>query len=171
MGMFGIDDNEAKVTVITGTNRDYTQVKKYDISIKIWLPEIVRNSLNEMCKYIDTNLSDIIRQTLFLYLYGRYDLMSLVEKGEHDFTLNANIMFSLSEPTKTKYINRTSELGKNMYGIKVSISSKMKEDLLILAEKLGLTLSVFIREILISNLFGHTYLHEREELLALYVEI
>ncbi len=59
----------------------------------IWLPEIVRNPLEEMCSYVDSTLLDIIRQTLIIYLYGRYDLMALVERGEHDFTLNANKMY------------------------------------------------------------------------------
>jgi len=42
--------------------------------------------------------------------------------------------------------------------------------LTILADKLGLTLSVFVRGILISNLFGHTYLYERKALIAMQVE-
>ncbi|MCP3850191.1 MAG: hypothetical protein GY694_08155, partial [Gammaproteobacteria bacterium] len=49
---------------------------------------------------MDSTLLDIIRQTLIIYLYGRYDLMALVERGEHDFTLNANKMFSVSEKFK-----------------------------------------------------------------------
>lgn len=46
----------------------------------------------------------------------------------------------------------------------------MNEDLQKLADKTGLKLSHFIHEILISNLFGHTYLSEREEMISFRIE-
>ena len=46
----------------------------------------------------------------------------------------------------------------------------MKEDLQEFAYQTNLKLSHFIREILISNLFGHTYLPERDEMFNFRIE-
>jgi len=152
--------------IITGTTRDYSALKTNDVALKIWLPESVNIAIKEMSSYTNTTNSDLIRQTLFTYLYGRYDLMASIEKGEHDFALNSPPVFSRRENSE----NRTPELGKNTYDEKVWIAKKMKNDLQELADKTDLALSHFIREILISNLFGHTYLYERNEMINFRVE-
>ncbi|WP_198265694.1 hypothetical protein [sulfur-oxidizing endosymbiont of Gigantopelta aegis] len=140
-------------------------MKKYEVALKIWLPETVKLALIEMCSFADASLSDIIRQTLFTYLYGRYDLMHSIEKGEHDFSFNASVKYS-KVSTKSDKV----ELGKNAFDVKVWIAIKMKNDLQQLADKTGLKLSEFIREILISNLFGLTYLPEHDEMILLRIE-
>jgi len=142
---------------ITGTGRSYSMLDTYDTALKFWLPEAMEIALTEMCSNAHTTRSDIIRQTLFTYLYGRYDLFSLIERGDTRFALSSPILFSKSVSTE----NKTPELGKNTEDVKVWIAKQMKDDLQALADKSNLTLSHFIREILISNLFGHTYLPER----------
>ncbi len=161
-------DSEEHYYSITGTNRDFSSVKTYDIALKIWLPEATKIALQEMCSFVDTTMSDIIRQTLFTYLYGRYDLMASIERGEQDFNLSHPIRFSRSGGKSSN--NNSPELGKNRYDVKVWIATRMKNDLQLLADKADVTLSEFVREILISNLFGHTYFPERNELLLLTIE-
>jgi len=157
--------------ILTGTPRNFSALKTNDIVLKIWLPESIKVALNEMTSYTDTSNSDFIRQTLFTYLYGRYDLMASIEKGEHDFALNGSIKFSKqASPPNDEVKNRTPELGKNTYDIKVWISTKMKDDIQALADKSELKLSHFIREVLISNFFGHSYLSERNELINFRIE-
>jgi hypothetical protein len=53
------------------------------------------------------------------------------------------------------------ELGKNVAPIKVWIPKRMKTNLQSLAEHAGLTLSNYVREILISRLLGHGMLPQR----------
>jgi len=147
---------EAQKSTITGTGRDYSVLDTYDTALKFWLPEAMEIALTEMCNYACTTRSDIIRQTLFTYLYGRYDLFGMVESGNTEFALKTPVLYSKSGTAK----NKTSELGKNTEDVKVWIAKQMKDDLQTLADKHDLTLSHFIRETLISHLFGHIYLPE-----------
>ena len=151
-------DSSTQKSIITGTGRDYNSLDTYDIALKFWLPEVMETALNELCEYTQTTRSDIVRQILFSYLYGRYDLVKSIEKSELEFSLNDTPLFSRS----TSLENRTPELGKNIEDVKVMIAHQMKEDIEQLANKANLSLSHFIREIMISNLFGHSYLPERE---------
>jgi len=146
---------------ITGTGRNYSNLDNYDTALKFWLPEVMNTALIEMSNHVSTTRSDIIRQTLFTYLYGRYDLIGLIEKDDSNFALTApaQVLFSRAPSTE----NRTPELGKNTEDVKVWIAKQMRDDLQSLADKAGINLSHFIREILISNLFGHTYLPDRKE--------
>jgi len=89
------------------------------------------------------------------------------EKDEQDLSSYDTPSFSISSNTN----NRTPELGKNTYDVKVWIAKLMKNDLQQLADETNLKLSHFIREIIISSLFGHTYLPEREKIILLRVEI
>jgi len=47
----------------------------------------------------------------------------------------------------------------------------MKEDIQALADKAAISLSEMIREIIISMLFGHTYLSARKELMQMEIEV
>lgn len=52
-------------------------------------------------------------------------------------------------------------LGKNIIPVKLFLPNKIKSDLQKLADKAGIPLSTFVREILISHLLGHTLWQER----------
>ncbi|HIG79933.1 MAG TPA: hypothetical protein EYG50_01670 [Cycloclasticus sp.] len=165
----GDDNDEAPAPeyIISTTGRHYDGLDNNDIAIKIWLPEVLSLALDEMASYTSSSKSDLLRQTFFSYLYGRYDLMGLIERGDHRFALNPPPMFSrqAKEPSEaSQIINRTPELGKNTEDVKVWIPGQIKSDLQTLADESGYTLSHFIREVLISTLFGRTYLSEPEKL-------
>jgi hypothetical protein len=84
-----------------------------------------------------------------------------IERGDHRFALNDPILYSRQAKEAsddTPIINRTPELGKNTEDVKVWVPSQIKSDLQKLADESGYTLSHLIREVLISTLFGHTYL-------------
>ena len=55
-------------------------------------------------------------------------------------------------------------LGKNIVPLKLFLHEKMKADLQVLADKAGLPLSQFVREILVSHFLGHTVWPERNTL-------
>lgn len=160
--------------IITGTKRDYSSIVRYDVALKVWLPEGIDLALKEMSDFSNTPVSTILRQTLYTYLYGSYDQMYAIEKNRDNFISEGTSL--ASKPYSLSYIpdissNRTPELGKNTYDVKLWIAKKMKEDLQKLADDTKIKLSVFIREILISKLFGHTYLSEREEMLSFRIEV
>jgi len=172
--------SDTNKNIITGTTRDYSDLLKYDTTLKVWMPEapmvalaeIISLNNKDVSDYAVLSISDYIRKILFLYLYGQYDLAAASERGNLEFTYTEDYGgggFNFSKIPQVK--NRTIELGKNNYDLKIKIANKMKSDLQQLADKSDLKLSMFIREILISSLFGHAYLSERDEMIPLMVEI
>jgi len=161
------------------TDRDYTDLLETgDVAIKFWLPDLVGIMLNQSCEFADTTRSDFIRQNLFIYLYGRYDLMGLLEQRKHYYRLDppSHIMFSRSAAPKNDTVSEPEpdilqDLGKNTEDLKVWIPVKMKEDIQKLADKASISLSEMIREIIISTLFGHTYLSARKELMQMEIKV
>jgi len=170
------EDEDEPVYTITQTDRDYSGLlEQGDVAIKFWLPELMDTVLNELCCKFDTSRSDLIRQTLFTYLYGRYDLIGFVERNDRHYQLNGTVRFSraprspdtVSEPEP----DIMQDMGKNTEDLKVWIPVKMKQDIQILADKASISLSEMIREIIISTLFGHTYLSARKELMQMEIEV
>jgi len=152
---------------MTGTDRDYTDLlQQGDVALRFWLPELIGRVLDEMCTELNTTRSDLIRQTLFTYLYGRYDLLVMKRKDEKSYQLNPPYSYSAREPDI-----RSNMDNKNIEDLKVWIPDRMKVDLQKIAEPAGLSLSETIREIIISSLIGHTNLPSRKEMLQLKVEL
>ena len=154
--------------LLSGTDSDYTELSNYTVTLKVWFPEVVREVLNELSEHNNESISTIVRRTLYVYLYGSYDHMVQTERALNAFRLNES---GVSESRDLTTNNRTPELGKNAHNTKVWIAIKMKEDLQELADTSGMKLSVFVRELLISNLFGHTYLPERDEMVDFRVKV
>jgi len=175
---YEVDKAEDEPTyTITQTDRDYSDLlEKGDIAIKFWLPEIMGNILDQERSYTDTYRSDLIRQYLFMYLYGRHDLWGLLERKVFHYKLNRPVMFSKIKAAPGDLVAEPEpdimqDLGKNIEDLKVWIPRKMKEDIQALADKAAISLSEMIREIIISMLFGHTYLSARKELMQMEIEV
>jgi hypothetical protein len=172
-------EEDLPVRHITMTDRDYADLLETgDVALKFWLPDLVGIMLDQSCKFANTTRSDFIRQNLFIYLYGRYDLMGLLEQRNHYYRLDppSRMMFSRSAAPKSDTVSEPEpdimqDLGKNTEDLKVWIPVKMKEDIQKLADKASISLSEMIREIIISTLFGHTYLSARKELMQMEIEI
>lgn len=146
--------------VLTGTGRDYTVMAENDRALKVHLPEAAWNALDELREKHRSNFSTLVRHVLFLYLYGRYDLIALLEREKTQFDL-------IDHGSSGRFMrvpgaeNRTADLGKNTRDIKSWIPSLMYADLEQAAIERGIPLSVFTREIIVSYLFGHVALPER----------
>jgi len=166
---------EESTYTIAQTDRDYSDLLEYgDVAIKFWLPELMDTVLAELCTKFNTSRSDLIRQTLFTYLYGRYDLIGLVERNDRHYQLNGAVKFSrapapdsVTEPEP----DLMQDMGKNTEDLKVWIPIRMKEDIQKLADKASISLSEMVREIIVSALFGHTYLSARKELMQMEIEV
>lgn len=134
------------------SGRDYGALKEDDAALKFWLPESVEKKIDEMCSFQDTSASDLIRQILFIHLYGRYDLFGLIERQIEAFNLNqktvvvmeSNVDYEPPEPVE-----------KSIADFKVWLPAKMKADILLLAGRAGKKPSAYIREVIITHLFGH----------------
>jgi predicted DNA-binding protein len=135
------------------SGRDYDQLDICDSAIKFWLPETVEKKIDEMCSFQDTSASDLIRQILFIHLYGRYDLFGLIERQNHTYQLNSLPKFSLR--SIDHLVPLPIPIEKNIADVKVWVPAKMKEDILMLAKDAGKKPSAYVRETIITHLFGH----------------
>lgn len=141
------------------SNRNFDQLKECDVALKFWLPEYVERMIDRMCSFQDTSVSDLIRQIFFIHLYGRYDLFGLIERQDQTYNLQTRerVRFSLRALSVEEEVARSIE-GKNTRNIadvKVWVPAKMKDDIRQLAQKAGKKPSVYVREVIITHLFGH----------------
>ena len=139
------------------SGRNYEELNECNVALKFWLPETVENKIDEMCSFQDTSASDLIRQILFIHLYGRYDLFGLIERQIETFDLNnshpqysVKVVMDISD----NYSN-PEPVEKSIADFKVWIPAKMKADIIFLAQKSGKKPSSYIREVIITHLFGH----------------
>ena len=167
---------------VTMTNRDYTPLTKDDdVVIKFWLPELLGTIIEETSSMLKITRSDLVRQLLFSYLYGRYDWLGFFERraqepartidvGRDEFSVPTFMRLQSDGDEKARK-QIVKDLGKNIEDLKVWIPRKIKEDIDELAGKANLSCSEMIREIMLSSLIGHTYLPARSELLQIKIEL
>lgn len=145
---------ETKSTCINLSGRNYDELSVCDTTLKIWLSESVEIKLNEMCCFVDTTMSDIIRQVLFIHLYGRYDLFGLIERQDKTFNLNQGIRCKLPDVSPTN--DEISKMRENYVAdIKLWIPKRMKDDLQLLADRANKKVSSYAREVILAHLFGN----------------
>lgn len=135
-----------------------------DASIKLWLPPSIKDRLDEVCTYIDTSVSDFLRQVLFIHMYGRVDFLGLLQ-AKHPTALNSHIDTGIVPDTspqveievksvkKVKVTKNGPE--KSTSSVKIWVPSKLKTDLDQLALKNKASLSDYARHVIITHLLGN----------------
>jgi predicted DNA-binding protein len=168
-----LNDRESFTALHEGDNRLLPDMTNYSGELRVWLPTTVSVALGDMSDETNQTVSAYLREFFAYYLYGAHDFIRMqkeftgvfykMEKHSADLAVYQesmseyeDIMFSRSSATES-----IPDLGKNIVPLKVYIAAKMKEDLQVLADKAGIPLSTFVREILVSNLLGHTFWAER----------
>ena len=161
---------------MTGVNYE-GDLFQCDVALKIWLPESIEANLDEISDFLNISVSDFIRQIIFLHLYGRYNLLGYVERHMFMFTdpdwVVTSTRYSLAirpasettsaplqppqipQPDIPKVVVREPAEEPKINGRKVFIPTRMKEDLLVLAQKKHHPLSEYTRRVIITHLFGH----------------
>ena len=138
--------------VISQTGRNYSALSENDTSLKFWIPEPLEKKIDELCSFFDTSASDFIRQVLFIHLYGRYDLVGLIERQDNRFDLTPRQQFKFSLRMQCEDSpSSTPSPPKNIADIKVWLPAGMKTDLQELANRRSMKLSRYIRLVLISH--------------------
>ena len=147
---------------------DFSDLGEHSAALKIWLPEPVKHSLDEISERSDLSVSVFLRQFLAIHCYGLYAFYQMIEITLNLFkdidSSGIRYSFAREEPPEGKKRVDTYwvvELGKNVAPIKLWIPNRMKADLKTLAEHVGLTPSNYVREILVSRLLGHGMLPQR----------
>jgi len=165
---------EQEHTIAMTGRHDYQQLFRCDAALKIWLPPSIDKMLCEISRFQNTTVADFIRQVLFVHLYGRYDFLGYVERNLHYFydpgaVLDA-VEYSLTTDDDCHSTGRFSFFGKKKQSpppppppsqekreaaLRIPIPSKMKNDLVTMAEQDYLPVSELARRIISIHLLGY----------------
>lgn len=132
--------------------RDYSNLNEQGAQLRIWLPEPARVAMEEMAEMAESSMTVYLTEYFASYLYGEHELQRMQEKR-----------IGLYEPSRVKYSRMSTgprdipTLGKNIYALKIFVPEKIKQALMQLAERAGLTLGEFARGLICAHLFGQAY--------------
>lgn len=139
---------------------------KHDRALKFWLPEPARQALEDLAKRQGQSMSELLRQFLFQHCYGVYAHALLMDKrAAQNDSIDTDIRYSRRYVAKKDPTYWVPELGKNVTSLKIWMSNQMYADLEALARHSSITVSQYVREIVISRLLGHGTLPKRPEML------
>ncbi|OAI09361.1 hypothetical protein A1359_02255 [Methylomonas lenta] len=150
-------ENNCALTALYEGDRGISELHHNDAELRLWLPEPLRIALHQTVQETGCQESQYLREFLVVYLYGVHELLQMrTHKTGLYFvpppkSYHTDIRFSrvaLSEVIPG--------LGKNIIPCKLRLPSKLKADLQDLADKNGIPLGRFIREILVQHFLGHT---------------
>lgn len=149
---------------------DFEDLTQHDTAQKIWLPEPAAEAMKELAARNGDSMSEALRQMLAQHCYGVYAFVVMNEKipGLFKETVSSAMFSRAREEEGGKKRVSTywvPELGKNVSPIKLWIPARMRRDLQTLADHVGIPLSQYLREIVISRLLGHGTLPKRPEML------
>lgn len=152
---------------------DVADMIRHDSPLKFWLPEPAEEALIELATYNGESMSEMLRQFFAMHCYGVYAFFVMNEAVPGLFKdLSSGVKFSESDNETPRFGRKridtywVPELGKNVAPIKVWIPGRIRGDLQILADHVGIKLSQYVREIVISRLLGHGTLPMRPEMLS-----
>jgi len=149
---------------------DFSDLKEHDTALKFWLPEAANEALEEIASINGHSMSEALRQLFAVHCYGIY-AYHVMNQAIPDLFRDPEIpMFSRKQtepPSGKKRIDTywVPELGKNVMPVKVWIPKRIRADLQVLADHVGIKLSQYVREIVISRLLGNGTLPMRPEML------
>ncbi|OAJ70936.1 hypothetical protein A7976_05660 [Methylobacillus sp. MM3] len=152
---------------------DLSNLATNDSALKFWLPEPAEHALNEMGERSGISMSEFLRQFFIVHCYGLYAFYAMKDARIGLFKEpepKARVFYqggstgdgrSAKKRIETYWVP---ELGKNIAPVKVWMPARLRNDLASLAQHAGLTLSNYVREIVISRLLGHGMLPMRPEI-------
>ena len=149
---------------------DLSDLAENDTAVKFWLPEAVVEALEELRERDGISMSHMLRQYLIAHCYGLYAVRVMLEANPRLYKgreADSEVRFSRAPPEGQKRVDTyfVPELGKNVAPFKLWIPRRLRDDLQLLADHVGLKLSQYLREIVISRLLGHGTLPMRPEML------
>ena len=155
-----------KLSSLYQGDRGLLDLRANDAELRVWIPEPLKVAMTETAKRHDEPLSTYVREFFITYLYGAHELLCMRDNQTGIFyeppptgnTEKAESPVMFSRPSKVDYIPG---LGKNIVPYKLFLNEKIKSDLMDLAERNGIPLSQFVREILVSHFLGHSVWPQR----------
>jgi predicted DNA-binding protein len=149
---------------------DFSDLRHHDKALKFWLPEPAYEALEDLSGRNGVTMSEALRQFFAAHCYGIYAYQLMVDAIPDLFRESSQPMLSRAFQPQASYPKRNPtywvpELGKNVEPVKVWVPARMASELQMLADHVGIKLSQYVREIVISRLLGHGTLPMRPEML------
>jgi hypothetical protein len=135
---------------ISLTDRNFFLLDENETPLKFRMNEDMERMVDEICSFMDISASDFIRQVLFIHLYGRYDLLGLLERQFPSLQEGREVIVSEPPPE-----DNTPKRAANIADFKVWLPRVMKDDLAYLAQSQEMTLSKYVRTVITTHLTGH----------------
>ena len=153
---------------------NFKDFEKTDVSLKVWLPQVLSDRVNWLSKAREVSRPDVIRALLFEHLYGRVAYEAFVKyaaqkraevelklarqnlsatDGPYDLVRgfkSVEVLFSTSRNTQIDL----QHLGKSVDDIHVSLPLQLKLDLEAIGHMHRLSASGYVRKMLVLQLLG-----------------
>jgi len=164
-GIRSVDENNLPSIGQLICRKHIQRLNENDAELRVWLPEVCKQAFDETVENNFTKGSTYLREFFIVYLYGEHELLQMQKNNTGIYYTPPleipsefdGILFSI----KAAVPEVLSGLGKNLVAIKLFLPKTIKDDLQLIANKVNIPLSAFVREVLISHLLGHTLWHER----------
>jgi hypothetical protein len=149
-------------------DRNLFDLSQNGAELRVWLPEEIKKAFDEIISGQRITAAKYIREFFVLYLYGMHELLKM-QQNHKGLYHNPPPKPKRCEPEQDSGIRYSRApsieflpgLGKNIVPLKIFIPERIKDDLQILADRAGIPLSRFTREVLASHFFGHTFFAEK----------
>lgn len=175
--MWPFSKRSSQLHLIAPTPREqpvFSEFEVSDVSLKIWLPQVLVDRVNWVSRETGASRPDVIRALLFEHLYGRVAYLGLVqyqqekEQAEHrrkalPATNNGHRLDCLVAGGESSDIipSRSRDtsvdlamLGKSDADLTITLPRRLKQDLATLAAQHKLMPSSYVRKMLVLLLMG-----------------
>jgi hypothetical protein len=155
------DDHTLSVQLVS--RPEILELHQNDTQLRLWLPEECKAALDDVIMRHKTLGTTYLREFFVAYLYGEHELLRMRDtKTGIYYTDRTKVgVDGIIKYSRSQAAYAIPGLGKNVVPVKIYLPAKMKEDLQATADAAGVALSNFVRELLVSHLFGHTFWPER----------
>ncbi len=133
-----------------------------DATIKFWVPQIVADAIKDASSFHGRTMAAYLREHLYQHCYGEYIFIYLQQlklRDSEDAVFHQEHVshyVSIKDP-----VYWVPHLGKNIFPIRLELPAKTKMHLEKLADHYDIALSQYIREVVISRVFGQGMLPQR----------
>ncbi|MCR4304692.1 MAG: hypothetical protein NUV63_10795 [Gallionella sp.] len=151
----------AKLNKLYEGDRRIYDLAVNDAVLRLWLPVPLKTAMYESLAVMEVTGAKYLREFFVVYLYGAHELLRMKAERTGLYYVpppepDSGIRFSCAPR-----VDRIPGLGKNIAATKIKIPQKIKDDLDLLANRAGVPLGQFTRELLASHFLGHTVWPER----------
>ncbi|MDH2997588.1 hypothetical protein A1D22_07620 [Pasteurellaceae bacterium LFhippo2] len=167
------DEKEIKIDSLEDLNKFIPLLEEvnncYEDSIRVCLPEAIYESLSYLMEHSfhSSSVTNYVRDVLLEHCYGSTTMQCLREY-ELELARRKKAMEDDEYPhvynsvAHSLYKIRTKSLGKNDHTLKLNTSIKLKQDIKLLSEIEKISVSEYIRKVLIAHCLGNSFMGEIE---------